>query len=815
MLDSLPAPAPQALGPAAPRATRTTCAGVALLALATLMLEVLLTRIFSVTMWYHFAFMAISLAMFGMTAGAISVFQHGRDYPARTKPQMALSALLFAVFVPISLIAHVLIPFLPEWSWEGVFSVGLTYLIMAAPFFFSGIALCLAVTQFPEEVGKVYAADLSGAAAGCLLTIPLLEITDAPTAVVLTACAGAVAALMLARDAHARSVVRGAAVVAALTLSFVAVSTVEVHRQKPLVRLIWAKGWPEYLPLYEKWNSFSRITVSDEPARRDIPWGWGLSRTFVPDKPVRQLFLRIDSSAETVLTDFHGDWGALDYLKYDVTNLAYHLRSPGRVYVVGAGAGRDVLAALVMGEDHVLGAEVNENILKAVNGPFGDFTGHLDRDSRVTLVSQEARSYLGRLSEKFDVIQVSFLGTWAATAAGAFALTENSLFTVEAWTLFLNHLTPRGVISCSRWYYPPRPAEAYRFTALAAAALRHDGIRDPRKHILLVRNLLGPRSPAPQSVATLLVSREAFSAQDLDKIEAIARDMQFEIVLSPRTALNPTFAALAEGQDPASLRPPLALKIEPPTDDSPFFFNMLRLRDVRKTSLREQGLASVNMQAIQVLGVLLLVVLGLSFLVIALPLARLSRQAVVRVPAVLLVFFGAIGLGFMFIEISMLQRLTVFLGPPAYALSVVLFTLLLASGLGSYTVRDSHDPRGRGTLGRLGLLLAAVAAWGVVAPFLWRAGSALPMSGRVGLAVASLFPLGFFMGMAFPVGLKLAAERSKSLTPWFWGINGATSVCGSVLAVDIAINSGISMAFWAGWASYAVALLAFIRARKR
>ena len=590
--------------------------------------------------------------------------------------------------------------------------------------------------------------------------------------------------------------------------------------QRRFLKVTWAKGKVEPPPIYERWNSFSRITVSDDPGRREKPFGWGLSPSYPADRKVWQLFLRIDSSAETVLTQFDGDWKRLEHLKYDVTNLAHYLRPDSRVLVVGAGGGRDVLSALVFGQKSALAVEINEDIIDAVEKRFGNFTGHLDQNPIVEFVNDEARSYIARSKNRFDILQVSLIDTWAATAAGAFVLTENSLYTAEAWKLFLRHLTPGGILSFSRWYFRRTPIEMYRVTSLAAASLMQSGIGEPARHIVIVRRMNdGANAGAeagPEGVGTILVSKEPFSEVDLDTLERLAREMQFDVVLSPRSSVDPTFSRIASGKDLEHYAAKFPLIITPPDDDCPFFFHVFRLRDMVRPSVWREYSDIPDINAVSVLLTALIVVLVLTLLCIIVPLALTTRKEGLEGALPHFVFFAAIGFGFIFVEISQMQRLIIFLGHPTYGLSVVLFSLLLSSGLGSYsTERVSGLGPSRSALARLLLLLVTLSVFGVATPRAIEAFQASATPLRILVATLMLSPIGVVMGMAFPLGIKLASRHSDSLMPWLWGINGATSVCGSVLAMTIALNAGISATFWTGFACYGIACGAFVLAGRK
>jgi hypothetical protein len=576
------------------------------------------------------------------------------------------------------------------------------------------------------------------------------------------------------------------------------------------------KGQAEARPLYEKWNAFSRIRVYGDPTVPEKPFGWGLSAAYPADRQVNQLHLDIDAAAATILTAFDGTFEDLDYLKYDVTNMVHTIRHDADSLVIGSGGGRDVLAALAFGQKSVVGVELNQDITDTVNRTYGDFTGHLDRHPKVTFVNDEARSYITRSSEQFDIIQVSLIDTWAATAAGAFVLSENSLYTVEAWTLFLEHLTPDGVLTFSRWYFEDNPAEMYRLTSLATTALMQSGITAPRNHIVAIGRIGDQGGSVPDGVGTILVSRQPFSAQDLNTLEAVAADLQFDVLVSPRSAPDATFAAIASGKNLEQLVENFPLDIAAPTDNSPFFFHMLRLRDMFRAGLTNQGVMTMNLVAVYILGTLLVVVVGLTLLCIVVPLMLTAKRTALGGSFPLFLFFSGIGLGFMLVEISQMQRLIVFLGHPTYSLSVVLFALLLSSSLGSYSTQRIGNGRlaGSATV-RLLLLLCVLVIFGVATPSAIDAFAGATTPVRIAVAVALLFPLGLFMGMAFPLGMKLASARSESLTPWLWGINGATSVCASVLAVVVAINAGISASFWFGFTCYAVAFVAFLWASRR
>lgn len=788
--------------------SKVTYVGLFMIALATVMYEILLTRIFSVVMWYHFAFVAISVAMFGMTVGAIIVYLRPNLFTQeRAVSHLAMSSLFFAVSIIFSFLTFLCIPFVEDKSFMGLYSIALIYGVISIPFIFSGICVCLALTKFPARVSRLYAADLCGSATACILLVFALRITDGPTAVFVVAFISGLGSLFFSFAGPKTRIRTLAAVVSLLLIGFSVFHTILVRQQSPVVTLRWVKEKRELPCLYEKWNSFSRIKVFGDPTEeRDSPFGGGRSIT-LPAGKFRYLHLNIDASAATALVNFDGDLSKVAYLKYEICNLAHYLRSDARVLVIGSGGGREILSALVFGQKEVLGVEINQDIIKTVNDRFGDYTGHLDLYPNVKFVCDEARSYITRSPERFDIIQATMIDTWSATSSGAYVLTENSLYTLEAWRVFLEHLTEEGILSFTRWYFRDRPGEVYRLTSLATQALREIGVQDPRQHILIARRMW----PSGNGYGTILISKKPFSKEDIGKFEQVVETMQFEPVLTPRYCLDTTFAALSSAEEIDNFVADYPLDISAPRDDSPFFFNMLRLRHVLNYDLSDQGITTFNMRAVFVLAALSVTVAGFSLVCIIVPLILTTRRDSLKGSLPSFLFFMGIGFGFMLVEVSQMQRLILFLGHPTYGLSVVLFALLLSSGFGSFSTQrvrlERLFPDG---FVRLLALLCVLLIFGVITPHILSAFRGETTMYRIIIAVLILLPLGFFMGMAFPLGMKAASGRMSALTPWFWGINGACSVCASVLAIVIALVWGISAAFWVGFALYIIASLSFL-----
>jgi len=788
--------------------------GLFLVAMTTLMYEVLLTRIFSATIWYHYGFLAISVAMFGMTFGAILVYLFPSVFTRENAPHvMGLTTLAFAVSLVGALFTQLCIPFYPVPTVLGAFSVLATAVILAIPFTFSGMTVAIALTKFPERVGSLYAADLCGAAIGCLALFSLLNLFDGLSTTIVIGCIASVAAMRYASIGRTRkllAVSAATAVVFGLSGAFFGMKSRDGHA--PL-RVMWVKGRLAETPIYEKWNSYSRVAIHGDPNVPRPPEGWGLSSKFSYE-PIPQLLLDIDAGAGTRLTRFNGDITTVDFLRRDVTSLVHYLRPLSDVLIVGSGGGRDVLTAMLFDQSSIRAVEMNPEIVHAVNNVFGDFTGHLDRDSRVEFVVDEARSYLARTNEKFDILQISLIDTWAATAAGAFVLSENSLYTVEAYRLFLARLKEDGIMSVSRRYQGSNPGEMLRLTALAAQSLIESGAENPREHIIIVRSAFAGSSNEelhPDGVATLLVSRRPFSRSDLETMERVVGELGFEMILSPRSAGNELFERLADPEAMDATIASYSLNLIPPTDNSPFFFNMLRFRDIFNSELRNDEIGRAgNLKAVYVLGVLVIVVVGMTGVLLLPPMLVTWNWASMRRGWLYIIYFALIGLGFMLIEVSQMQRLIVFLGHPMFGLTVVLFAILVSSGIGSLLserVRTERlASRGPAVLGGLIIILVTYA---LVSPVLMDAFASSITPVRILVSVALLFPVGLFLGTAFPLGLRAAARENDKLGPFLWAVNGSTSVCASVLATAVSLSASISASFWLGVVVYFGAALAF------
>ncbi len=776
-------------------------AGIFAVALATLMLEILLTRLISVIAWYHLAFFIIALAMLGMTAGAVIVFLARTSF-ADVPQRMFASALGFAVVAPPVIAWAMSGPLMPVQDLMGFVALLGLGGALALPFVIVGITLTLALTRAGLPPGRAYGVDLLGAALGAVVVIPLLDAIDAASAVLV---AGSIAAVGAAAFALGRGPVgrTGAVVASVVAVLWAAAAGLNAAREPAPLRPAWVKGQREdpAAHAYVAWNTHSRVTVS--PTVVIPPMLWAAGRNMPPAmlQPVAQRIVKIDGAAATAIAEnAHGDHS---YLEWDVATFAHRLRPHGAAAVIGVGGGRDVLAAAHSGHNSVVGVELNAKIIGLHRDVMPEFS-RLTELPGVVLVTDEARSYFARDREHYDVITMSLIDTWAAAGTGAYALAENGLYTVEAWTVFLQRLTPRGIFTVSRWYKANSPGETARMLALAMATLWRQGATAPREHLILLQQ---------GNVATLLVSPSPFTPADLDRMQAEAVRLGFNMVLTPRRLPSqPLLRALIAQPDPpalAAFAASQALDLSPPTDDRPFFFNMLRpghwLAD--GDTVDHQDFAFLgNLQATQTLVHATLVSIILTIVAVFGPL-WLRRRALAAAGAPSFVvaacaYFALIGLGFMFVEIALLSRVGVLLGHPTLALAVVLGGIILATGIGSLLSSGLALTRRRtAVFFPLAPGVAVIVTRALLDPVMATyAGASLTT--RVLWTALLIVPPALAMGLCFPLGLRLVLRNDANLGPWLWGVNGAFGVCASGLALATSIAWGIDATLAIGAVCY-------------
>jgi spermidine synthase len=784
---------------ASPRIPGRYYFAIFILATATLSYQILITRFFSVMLYYHFAFAAISLAMLGLTRGAMQVYSKPARYaPERVAVEFASHAAWFAVTGVGAMIAFLCVPLVIPTDYVLV-ALGIATVAFVRPFTESGVCITLLLTRLPNSNGWLYAADLLGAALGCIGVILLLLVVDPVSATLGIGAFAAAAGWIMVRDCgDIRKVRLSAAVTLTLAAAAIVHSGLDISGKSHL-GVLWAKGTQQMGTLFERWNTYSRVRVIALGASE--PFGWGFAHT--PQTRIDQHILDIDAGANTVITRHDGDIGKLAYLKDDVINAAYLVQPMADVAVVGVGGGRDILSGLLFGAKHIRAIEINPAIFEVLTDKFADFSGHLDRKPGVSLVNAEARSYINHSSERYDLVQISLIDTWAATAAGGLTLTENRLYTVEAWDDFYHALKPGGVLSVSRWFDPKgHRVEFYRLVAIAASALQRKGVpaAELSDHVVAVN---------VDNIVTVISRPDAFTNAQWQEARARLEAQGFRILLGPDVTYDAVTSTLMSGKADTAFFASLTENITPSTDDNPFFFFTERFGNLLS---KPSASLSNNNAAISMTLLLIVVAFGACAYYIATPFVRLARRMPLSALTPPVAYFCAIGMGFMLIEISQMQRLMVFLGHPVYGLAVVLFTILLFSGIGSTTVVAQYSRRGA-VIARVVALLTTLAVAGVMTPLLTASARSAATDMRILLSVLLLAPPAFCMGMMFPLGLSVW-RRHAELLPFFWSANGVTSMFASVLGMALSIAFGIANTYAIGVAFYAVCAIMIVVSRR-
>ncbi len=770
---------------------RPLYAGVGLTTLATLLLELALTRIFSVVFYYHFAFLAISIALFGLGAGGVfSYLVAGWKRPFFAKLGMIAAAnavlAVAALMVVLRLRGEI-----------GYGTLALVYFTSALPFFAAGTTISLVIAETIERVDRVYFADLAGAAAGCLLLIPLLDTMGGPDTVIVAALLYAVSGAVWFWLAESRGGRAGAAALAgALALLLC------VNAYVPLIDVRYAKGKELSGERFVRWNSFSRVALSRE------------KDSGMPN-------IVIDADAATGIPSFDlarlSDKERSDLL-YQGPGLVYVLRPGAKALVIGAGGGWDLARALASGCRDVTGVEINPIIATTImRERFPDLSRRLYFRPEVRIRVEDGRSFVRRTDEKYGVIQMTLVDTWASTAAGAFALSENNLYTSDAFYEYFSHLDRDGVLVFTRWGLEP-PRESLRLISLARAALERLGETDLARHIMVVREGGASELAKWGATDTVLIGRSALRDSDVARLRDAMPHGHFRFMYVPDQTIPNAFTSLIRSQNPAAFEREYRYDVSAVGDNRPFFFYTVQPRDVwdfLKHASRLSADYQVN-RAVPLLFGLLVVSALATGIMLGLPRVLLgsrlpSDQGVLR----FLWYFILIGAGYILIQVALVQKFVLFLGHPTYALTVIIFSMLISSGLGSYFSRRITA----GSDARLARVLALVAVMVTILAFsvspVLGAGVGLPLGVKFAISVLLIGPPGFLMGMPFPTGLRRLEEMHKPSVRWAWSLNAAASVLGSVGAIVLAIYLGLRETLLAGGAMYLGALATLVLSQRR
>lgn len=813
--------------------------GILLLSAGTLLLEVGLTRFFSLVQWYHFAFWSVSIALLGFGASGSFLSGFPRLADRRLLP---LAAILFSSGTLGGYLVANLLPFdsfLVAWDNRQWLYLTANYLGLSAAFFGSGLALGILLSQEPSRANAIYAVNLVGSGLGALATMAVLAAFGTAGTVVVSASLGMLGAVCFAFAAGTASRRRWQLTAPAFlaALGILALLTIRPPlleaRLSPYKGLTQALRQPNTTIAWSKENSFSRLDVVRGAAFHSAP---GLSLNYRGALPAGPA-VAIDGEDLSPIPQA-GPTEA-QFSPHLLTALPYALRSFQRALFIEPGGGLDLLTALHFGVPAVEAVYTNPDLPLALHSQ-----SDLLDDRRVRVVAESPRSYLHRANEQYDLIQVSLSEGFRAVTAGGHSLSENYLYTSEALADMYRQLAPAGYLVISRWLQVP-PSEELRAFSLLVAALEGQG-DDPAPRLLALRSF--------QSVV-MVARREPWTEVELTAARHFAQERQFDLVYYP--GMHPeeanqfnvfaddrhfeSFQAVIDPLQRERLHREYPYDVRPTTDDWPFFFNFFRWQQAGEL-LQQYGHTWQPFGGggyFVTIGALLLALAAALALIVAplmRPLGRGSADGAMGGPShqsrqgrlrwrLGLCFLG-LGIGYLFLEIPLLQKFILLLGQPTYSFATVLAVLLMASGLGSLASRsavaatrsldggDPHEQR-RGVTERCHTTsLVALPLLAITYPWILSTiidhTLGLPFSLRIAVSVALLLPLGFLMGIPFPLAVRVAGERAPTAIPWLWAVNGCASVVSAILAAMLALNGGFSLVMMVGALAYAGAIAALL-----
>lgn len=762
----------------------TVYAAVAISTLAALLLELTLTRIFSVIFFYHYAYLAISMAMFGLGAGGVFSYVVAR-WPGNLYSKLGRLGIWASLSILISLVY-----LLTRTGKPSVFELVCIYFLSATPFLFAGSMVSLAISDTIERVERVYFFDLLGAAAGCLFLIPLLNLFGGPNTVIVVAVLFAVAgSIWYGLDRN----VSGRALAVALALALTGVLVLNIKYGWIDVRT--AKGEALKNEEFVKWNSFSRIAVVREPD--------GKGRSII-----------IDADAATGIAQFNFNNISSETREMLLRNgpgLPYRLKPAAKTLIIGPGGGWDVSRSLASGSKDVTGVEINPIIAgNVMRNRFAALSHRLYFRPEIRVFVEDGRSFVRRSPEKYQVIQATLVDTWASTAAGAFSLSENNLYTAEAFYDYLNHLSDDGILAFTRWGFDP-PRESLRVVSLAIEALASLGETQPDKHILVARENTR-LIEGWGATDTIIVSRKPMSATFLEAARAAMAQPGMEAIYSPGGQQPSPFRELLTSSDRAGFYRYYQYDVTPVKDNRPFFFYTVQPRDVWNylaSATKESADYKLNVAVPMLFGVLFVSFVATAVTLLLPPLVLKQALPGDRKLRAFLLYFVCLGAGYIMIQVALIQKFVLLLGHPTYALTVIIFTMLLASGVGSnYSKRIVQNNPERLRIVLL-FIVILVPVLGYFAGLVTSLGAAWPLALKMFATVLVVAPLAFLMGIPFPTGLATLESWEKSGVRWAWSMNAASSVLGSAVAIFLAIYLGLYQTLVVGGMLYLVAAWIF------
>lgn len=785
---------------------------VFLLSLAVLMVQICLSRIFSFTIWYHFAYISISLALlgFGASGSMLAAFPGlGGKSVGRA---VGLYAALCAATTLVMLVVIGTLQLTPfevlQRSTELVKFV-LYFSVVSVPFFFAGLSITIALRAAGPAVNRLYFWDLIGAGLGCALVVGCIDVLGTPRVVLLVALLFAAAGVVAAgrESAALRNVNLVVAALLALLLGpLPGRLPFKASKDKPIAM------WLEHgISQYTKWSPIFRtdlLGVAQGEAQLGGYRKQGISPRYEGPSPQFRTIAH-DGGANAILYKVTDDWTPFDMFRHHVLTAPYVLLTKPDVLIIGVGGGADVVSALQNGAAHVTGAELDPVTVDLITRQYRDFTGGIYDLPNVKIHTAEGRHFVRSSDQRFDLIQITGVDTEAALSSGAYILSENYLYSTEAYADYLGALSDKGILSMAGVDFHPRSGAArhsVRFAALSYDALRARGVARPQEHVMAIAGTGGITE------FEVLTKAQPFSEDEIAAMERFIDDNGFEAWYLPNRPArqNAVFRTLLEGSAEERERffHDTFLNLSATTDDRPFYYSFYKWRhlfDHRDEIDKGHTLATGQL----VLALILVLSVLFSILAIGFPLLRVDPARAMPHRWGFLAYFAALGAGFIFAEISFAQRFILFLGYPTYSLTVMLFSFLSAAGIGAFFSGRLPDRPGQVLPLLAGVLTGLVVFYALALRPLFDTLLATPVAVRIVVTVLLCTPLGGVLGMFFPYGIRLTSAFNRDFVAWAWAVNGCLTVVGSVLSIILAMTYGFTVVmilfvviYWLGVASF-------------
>ncbi len=781
--------------------------GIFFIAFATMLFELGLTRILSISQWYHFAFMIISIALlgYGVSGTFLAIFSKIIN-KHNINDLLAFSSICFSNGCFLSYLIINNLPFDSfrlAWETKQVFYLIIYYISLAIPFFFSGLCLGLVLAKIPSKVNNFYFYNLIGSGLGCLATTGFIHLMGSSSIVIFSALFGILATLLFSSRQYNKAVITGSLISGLLLFIFISFPGILKIRMSPYKSLSSILRFPDAKILITETNSFSKVDVVQSNVIKYAP---GLSYMYEKSLPLQKgLTIDGDNLSALSYTDFsltHAEF--LDFLP---TSINYKFRPLQKALIINPGGGLDVLSSLYHKVKIITIIEENPLIAKLIKEKFNKYTGNIYNRPNTYLFSEGGRGFVKRTKDKFNLVQISLTGTFAVVSSGVLSLSENYLYTREAFEDYLKIVSDNGYLSITRWIQLP-PSEELKIGATLIAALENMGIKNPYHHIIGLRTL---------TTATYLAKKSPFSMDEIKILKQFCKERRFDIIYCP--GINPSdtnkynvldesyyyqnFSEMLFTKDRKSFYKNYIYNIVPPTDDNPFFFHFFKWKHI-PTILKDFGkrFEPYGGGGYLMIILLLLVAIFTSAIFIILPLFIMrKRELNTSGKGKFFIYFFGLGLGYLFIEIPLMHKFIFFLDQPIYAFSIVLFSILFFSGLGSYF-------SGKFNIFRKTIFIfpLVIVIYLILTPYLFELLLTKKLFVRMIISLLMLMPLSFLMGIPFPMGINILNKVSPQLIPWAWGINGFASVISAIAALMIACAFGYSLVLILAGFVYMIAL---------